>query len=199
MHVVTVTDANGRHYRCVLRRWVSDHANDGAELVRREAGVLDALERTDIPAPRVLGVDPDGVDCGDSALLMSHLEGHIELTPKDRTGWLHQMASMLVRIHDTSIEAPVAESWLNRERLVVPSWSNRPDLWREAIALIEERPPAVTPCFIHHDYQQFNILWLRGQLTGVVDWVWGSTGRLSPNKWCKSSCASTFAAPISLS
>jgi aminoglycoside phosphotransferase (APT) family kinase protein len=176
MHGVSVVDAKGHHHRCVLRRWVDDHANDGPERVLGEARILESLERTDIPSPRLLAIDTNGDECDDSALLMSYLDGHVELTPRNPEDWLHQIASMLVRIHDTEIDAPVAESWLDRTRLTVPGWSGRPDLWREAFSLIEESPPVSTPCFIHHDYQQFNLLWRRGQLTSVVDWVWGSSG-----------------------
>ena len=176
MHAVSIVDPKGRHHRCVLRRWVDDHANDGPERVVREARILTDLEQTDIPAPRLLGVDPDGNECGDSALLMSYLDGHVELTPKDPEDWLLQIASMLVRIHDTHIDAPAAESWLDQANLKVPEWSTRPDLWQEAIALVQESPPDPIPCFVHHDYQQFNLLWRRGRLTSVVDWVWGSLG-----------------------
>jgi aminoglycoside phosphotransferase (APT) family kinase protein len=176
MHVVSVVDSAERHHRCVLRRWVDRQADAGPENVHREAHILESLERTDIPAPRLLAVDPDGEECEDSALLMSYVDGHVELTPKDPEDWLHQIASMLVRIHNTQVVAPAAESWLNRERLVVPTWTARPDLWREAFSLVEESPPISTPCFIHHDYQQFNLMWRRGQLASVVDWTWGSSG-----------------------
>jgi aminoglycoside phosphotransferase (APT) family kinase protein len=176
MHAISVADAQGRHHRCVLRRWVNDHANDGPERVLREARILEELEGTDIPAPRLLGTDANGDECQESALLMSYLDGRMELTPKNPRDWLVQIASMLVRIHESEIEAPVAESWLNRERLVVPEWTRRPDLWREAFSLIEESSPVSKPCFIHHDYQQFNLLWQRGRLVSVVDWVWGSSG-----------------------
>jgi aminoglycoside phosphotransferase (APT) family kinase protein len=176
MHAITVVETNGRHHRSVLRRWIGDHPDNGPECVYREARVLESLERTDIPAPRVLGVDPDGGNCGDSALLMSYLDGHVELTPSDPEDWLQQITEMLVRIHNTTIEAPVAESWLNRDRLVTPEWSTRPDLWREAFSVIEETAPISESCFIHHDYQQFNLMWRRGTLTSVVDWVWGSWG-----------------------
>jgi aminoglycoside phosphotransferase (APT) family kinase protein len=176
MHAVTVVETSGRHHRCVLRRWVDRLLDEGPELVPREARVLEALERSDIPAPRLLGQDPRGDECGDPALLMSYVEGHVELTPRDRDAWVRRMASMLVRIHDTPIEAPAAESWLDRERLVVPEWTKRPELWREAFSVIEESPPPSPACFVHHDYQQFNLLWRRGEVAGVVDWVWGSVG-----------------------
>jgi aminoglycoside phosphotransferase (APT) family kinase protein len=176
MHAITVVGTNGRHHRCVLRRWVDRLVDEGPELVAREARVLESLEPTAVPAPRLLGQDPHGEACGNPALLMSYVEGHVELTPRDRDDWVRQIASMLVRIHDTRIEAPVAESWLNRERLVVPEWSKQPDLWRAAISVIEESRPVSPTCFVHHDYQQFNLLWRRGQISSVVDWVWGSVG-----------------------
>jgi aminoglycoside phosphotransferase (APT) family kinase protein len=175
MHALTVVE-NGRHHRCVLRRWVGRLADEGPELVAREARVLESLERTDIPAPRLLGVDARGEECGDSALLMTYLDGHVVLTPRDRDDWVTQIASLLVRIHRTPIDAPLAESWLERDRLVVPEWSRHPDLWREAFSVVESRPPGTARSFIHHDYQQFNLLWRRGKLSSVVDWVWGSSG-----------------------
>ncbi len=176
MHALSVVDATNRHHRCVLRRWVGDHATEGSELVRREAHILGSLEQSDVPAPRVLGLDPDGDRCGDAGLLMSYRDGHVELTPSDPEDWLQQIAAMLIRIHSAKIAAPTAESWLDRGSLVVPEWSTRPDLWREAFSVIEESPPDSQACFIHHDYQPFNLLWRRGRLTGVVDWVWGSRG-----------------------
>jgi len=176
MHAIALVDPRGRHHRCVLRRWVNEHPSDGPELVAAEANVLSALERSHLPAPRFLASDANGQECGDPSLLMSYLDGHVELTPRDSDDWLVQIASMLIRVHDLEIRAPVAESWLNRDNLTVPPWSKRPDLWREAFSVVEESPPASTPCFIHHDYQQFNLLWQRGRLTSVVDWVFGSTG-----------------------
>lgn len=176
MHSITLVEPGGRHHRCVLRRWVHDHPEDGPGLVAREASVLNELERSQLPAPRFLASDAKGDECGDPSLLMSYLDGHVELTPHDPDDWLVQIASMLVRVHDLEIRAPVAESWLNRDNLIVPPWSKRPDLWREAFLLVEENPPVTSACFIHHDYQQFNLLWQRGRLSSVVDWVFGSMG-----------------------
>ncbi len=176
MHAISLVDPQGHHHRRVLRRWVDVHSNDGPERVVAEASILDELERTQFPAPRLLGIDATGDECGEPSLLMSYLDGHVELTPRDTKDWLDQIASMLVRIHHLELEAPAAESWLDRNNLIVPTWSKRPDLWREAFSVVEDDPPISTPCFIHHDYQQFNLLWQRGRLTSVVDWVFGSSG-----------------------
>jgi aminoglycoside phosphotransferase (APT) family kinase protein len=176
MHLITVDDAYGQRQRVVLRRWMdSDHV-DGADWVRREAHILEQLRGTDVPSPHVLRIDPTGSSCGDPALLMSYLPGHMELRPANPASWLERFAAVLVRIHRLDVHAPEAESWLNRNALVVPSWTSRPELWREAIDLMNEAPPRDEQTFIHHDYQQFNILWQRGRITGVVDWVFGSVG-----------------------
>jgi aminoglycoside phosphotransferase (APT) family kinase protein len=176
MHLLTVDDARGVRHRAVLRRWMdSDHV-EGAEWVQREAHVLEQLTRTDIPSPRVLRTDPTGSSCGEAALLMSYVPGRMELQPANPERWLEQLSDMLVRIHRADLRAPEAESWLNRSSLVVPTWSKRPELWRDAIALLDEDPPCDEQTFIHHDYQHFNVLWRRGRISGVVDWVFGSTG-----------------------
>ena len=83
---------------------------------------------------------------------------------------------MLTRIHALDIDAGPFESWLDRSRLSPVPDASRPDIWRAAIALVaDDRPPTPT-CFIHRDYQHFNLLWAREQLTGVVDWVQASIG-----------------------
>lgn len=176
MHLLTVEDAHGQRHRAVLRRWMASEHADGAERVRREAHVLGQLAGTDLPSPRVLRTDPTGSSGGESALLMSYLPGRMELHPSNPERWLDQLVTTLVRIHDLELRAPKAESWLDRERLVVPPWTGRPELWRAAIALMEEEPPPGEETFIHHDYQHFNLLWQRGRVSGVVDWVFGSIG-----------------------
>lgn len=177
MHLLTIDDRIGTRHHAVLRRWTDedDHVA-GADCVRREADILTQLASTDLPVPRLLAIDPSGTHCGHAALLMTRLPGRIDLQPKRPDEWLRMMATMLAKIHQTPAHGPPAESWLNKESLAIPDWSTRPELWRDAIALMSEPPTPDEECFIHHDYQQFNILWRRGSMSGVVDWVWGSTG-----------------------
>jgi len=68
-----------------------------------KARILEGLERTDIPTPRLLGIDADGDECREPALLMTYLDGRVDLTPRDPQDWLGEMTSMLVRIHNTNM------------------------------------------------------------------------------------------------
>jgi aminoglycoside phosphotransferase (APT) family kinase protein len=176
MHVLSLEDSNGHSHRAVLRQWIDNHEHRGPECVLRETHILNQLESTDIVAPHVIGADAEGSECGHSSLLMTFLDGHVELSPKDPDDWISQMVAMLVRIHGAKVNAPPAESWLNRDSLVVPEWTKDAVLWRDALSVLNVTPPPTEECFIHHDYQQFNLLWRRGVLRSVVDWVWASNG-----------------------
>jgi aminoglycoside phosphotransferase (APT) family kinase protein len=176
MHVLSVESTNGERHDVVLRGWIDDDHIEGTDRVVREAHILEQLTTTDLPAPRVLATDPTGERCGHPALLMTRLSGRMDLTPRNPTLWLEELAAMLVRIHRADVAAPLAESWLNRNSLTVPAWTKRPEIWRDAIQLVNESPPRGEETFIHHDYQQFNTLWKRGRISGVVDWIFGSTG-----------------------
>jgi aminoglycoside phosphotransferase (APT) family kinase protein len=170
VHRLTV-ERNGRRAEYVLRWWVRDSEWEQwiARAVPLETAVLTKLERSDIPAPRVVGSITDA-SRGGPAVLMTRLPGNVHLMPRDRECWLRQMAQMLARIHALALDAKPFESWLDRSQLSPPPDASRADVWREAIALVaEDRVPTRT-CFLHRDYQHFNMLWSRERLSGVVDW-----------------------------
>jgi aminoglycoside phosphotransferase (APT) family kinase protein len=176
VHRLTV-EHNGRRGPYVLRRWVRDGERDEYAIgaVASETAVLTALERSDVPAPRVIGSTTDAAHAG-PAVLMTRVPGYVHLMPRDRDRWLQQMAHMLTRIHALDIDARPFEPWTDPSGLSSPPDASRPDIWSEAIALVAaERPPTHT-CFIHRDYQHFNLLWSRERLTGVIDWVQASVG-----------------------
>jgi hypothetical protein len=50
-------------------------------------------------------------------------------------------------------------------------WWTTPSVWRAALGALQSPAPDTPRCFTHADYQHFNLLWSRGQLTGIVDWV----------------------------
>jgi aminoglycoside phosphotransferase (APT) family kinase protein len=164
----------------VLRRFLptSDElARWAAHSVEREAAVLRQLRSTGLPAPTVIAWSSDGRDTGGvPALLMSRVPGRIHLGGRDPSAWLRQMAAMAARIHALRIVAHPWSSWIEPDALTVPRWSSRPDVWRAAIACVRDLPADPPVCFIHGDYQHFNLLWARGRLTGVIDWVNAATG-----------------------
>jgi aminoglycoside phosphotransferase (APT) family kinase protein len=170
VYEVTV-DRSGSRQQYVLRWWES-----GGEwrqwilsAVLMETAVLAKLEGTGIPAPRVVASTTDAA-CGGPAILMTCLPGKMLLIPTDREHWLREMAQMLARIHALAIEAKPFKSWLDPARLSAPADATAPEVWQEAIALVASDRPATRTCFLHRDYQHFNMLWAGERLTGIVDW-----------------------------
>jgi aminoglycoside phosphotransferase (APT) family kinase protein len=143
--------------------------------VSDEASVLEALARTDVPAPRPVattnGLDTDG----NAAILMTRAPGRLQVDPLDECAWVREMAVILARIHTTQIAAPEWASWIDPHAVSVPTWARRPDIWHVAIEAARAAEGGYR-CFIHRDYQHFNILWRRIRITAVVDWVHASTG-----------------------
>ncbi len=158
----------------MLRRW--EHAG-AARFVRREHAALEQLAGSGIPAPELLGSDPDGAGSdGHPALLMSRVPGRVHLDPTDPDAWLTQMALAAAAIHDLDAPAEPYTPWMTPDQWSVPERATDRSLWLEAHDILRQQPPEAEPVFLHRDFQHFNLLWSRGRLTGVVDWTFASIG-----------------------
>ena len=83
VHGLSILDAHGLRHRWVVRRYMGAYQREwGARAIRREAAVLSALERSGLPAPRLVDADPDGMRAGVPAIVMSRVPGRIHLTPE---------------------------------------------------------------------------------------------------------------------
>ena len=158
--------------RIAARRYISDLPFEpGPPTIAGEASTLVQLEGHGIPAPRLLGCDPSGDVAGRPTLVMTRLPGRLVLQPDNPSAWTCSLAEMLAAVHSLRITAPPYEPWLDPASLELPSWTNRPDVWRAAIELLASPPPVEPEGFVHGDYQQFNVLWHRGLISGVLDWT----------------------------
>lgn len=149
----------------------------GEPLTTRESEIQRMLATTDVPAPRSLALDATGARCGHPAHLMSLLPGTIEPERKDDAS-LARVAALLASIHAITpkIDVRSYQSWAWEAKFVVPDWASDTDLWEDAFALLRGEPPTYEPRFIHRDFQPRNVLWDRGEITGIVDWVETSIG-----------------------
>ena len=69
------------------------------------------------------------------------------------------------------VSVPEWEVWDDMRRSRVPEWSRMPEVWRKLIELVHRPWPAYEPVFLHRDFQHYNVLWLRGRPSAVVDWM----------------------------
>lgn len=164
-------------YRDVLVLRQYEYADSDMPEIRDEAATLRAVHDAGLPAPEPIAADSGGRETdGHPALLMTRLPGRLDVTPADPEGWLRQIAAMAARIHDVKVAAGPFEERIDAAALVIPASAARPAVWEAAFGILRQQAPEPATCFIHRDFQHFNLLWRRGRLTGVVDWTRSCTG-----------------------
>lgn len=151
------------------RAWLAEEP----DLAEHEAAALEEVRGADLKAPQVLGYSGEDVGFGAPVVLMSYIEGQIELFPADFDGWIAALAGELAAIHrHRGVGFPwTFQSWAERSIAAPPEWTRVPRLWEQAIARFHAGEPPYDPCFIHRDYHPMNVLWQDGVISGVVDWI----------------------------
>ncbi|MFF7967849.1 phosphotransferase family protein [Streptomyces sp. NPDC007903] len=169
----------------VLRSFVKPFYVQHADgLLSREAAILRLLGATDVPAATLLDVDATATHCDHPSLLMSLLPGDVRLDDRDAERRADLLAEQLVRIHQVEVSPDARprtwQPWTSPERVTLPQYTARPELWQRAVDFIRHDPPALRPCFLHRDFHPGNVLF-EGEgddvrISGVVDWVETSWG-----------------------
>jgi Ser/Thr protein kinase RdoA (MazF antagonist) len=87
------------------------------------------------------------------------------------------MAHMAARLHAVGVSGLEFsfQTWVDPELFVVPPGGD-PALWTAGFAVWLAGEPKYEPVFIHRDYHPGNLVWHRGQISGVVDWANGCAG-----------------------
>jgi aminoglycoside phosphotransferase (APT) family kinase protein len=172
IHAVDVRGPGGKRHALVLRRFIRPNWKYPG-LARREAKVLELLEHEGYPAPRLVAFDDGANETDVRAVLMTRLAGRVELAPQRIELWLRGMAEALPPIHDIAMPDGLRpyRPYYEPHTRAVPMWSKQPEAWRTVFAIASARQPRTARRFIHRDYHPGNILWQRGKLTGIVDWI----------------------------
>ncbi|WP_457030657.1 phosphotransferase family protein [Kitasatospora sp. P5_F3] len=183
MRRLRIDRPDGGPTHLVLRSFVQPFFLEHAEaLLGREAEVLTLLGPTEVPAAALHAVDPAGLHCDHPSLLMALLPGQVRLDDDGAGPRAELMARQLVAIHRTAVTTrPRAyQAWTGPERVRVPRGTGRPELWEQAVRLIDRDPPPYRGTFLHRDFHPGNVLFSGTgedlRISGVVDWVETSWG-----------------------
>ena len=151
----------------------SDWLAEETDIPEHETAALREAALTGIPAPMPLAFGNESVGFGAPVVLMSFLPGRVQLLPDDRAAWLRALAQTLAKIHaHRATGFPWQyESWVNKDALCVPEWTQHPALWEQAIAQWQAPPPRSPSVYLHRDFHPCNVLWNNEKICGVVDWV----------------------------
>lgn len=170
---------NEEHATWVLRQYTNQSwLDEEPDLIAHESAALHAAYRHGMDSPGWIASDPDGRYCGKPSILMTRLPGEVVLMPDDLTSWLTGMAQVLTHLHRQKMDPfPwTYYSYIEPAQFRLPDWTARPEAWQEIARIIKEPVPPYVPRFIHRDYHPTNVLWERGQVSGIVDWVNACSG-----------------------
>jgi aminoglycoside phosphotransferase (APT) family kinase protein len=180
MHLLTVRRNGGQRCQAVLRRYVRPELNaDEPDIAVREARALRVAESVDVPTQSLLAADPSGGEAGVPAVLMSRLPGRVDWWPSDMDRWLSRLAGVLPHIHAAPLPpagvlprfAPYPQASYRP-----PGWARYPAMWERAVEISQGPVPVLPTVLLHRDFHPGNVLWRRGAVCGVVDWVGACTG-----------------------
>lgn len=174
VHRLTIATASEQH-DVVLRRVTNlEWYEREPDLLEREASALRLCATRDaVPAPRLIALDARARHTDVPALLMSYVPGHIEITADALARNIERIAEMLPRIHALPVRAHTSPPYQRYRTALdhVPAWSRNPESWHTIIEYARRPAPAHRDVFIHRDFHPGNLLWSRGRITAVIDWV----------------------------
>jgi len=126
------------------------------------------------PSPRPLALDNEGYWFDSPALVMTRLPGRAEVNRINGETYLRQVASAMARLHGACLQSDGLERFDAQPSHIWAPPARRPRsrLLARAQQLIEQtRAREPQPVLIHGDFYSGNLLWHRGRLTGIVDWL----------------------------
>ena len=183
VHILRCVSPAGNEFRLAVKRMTDD---PDPERATADFHGLRIARKHGIPAPEPLYLDRTGDLLGIPGIVSGFIEGEQVSHPEDVRSWSVDIARMLLRVHNIR---PSAE---DRRHIYDGRWMGLyflRDSWPETMAghpltnaifeaVLELRAGLrrVCPVFLHMDYWPGNILWCRGQISGLVDWDAASYG-----------------------
>lgn len=186
MHAVDVIDDADNVLELAIRRFhdADRLTHDKGYQPMHEAGVLEFLASTTVPAPELIALDATGEHCDVPALLTTRLKGEIVSPPGTPQHFVASLVDVLVNIHDLkwtpNIALPAYESYFDQgdehcERRP-PRWSAHLDLWERVFEILDSPAPTISTGFIHRDYHPAQTLFEGSRVTGICDWLTACNG-----------------------
>jgi aminoglycoside phosphotransferase (APT) family kinase protein len=179
VHLVRLRDGEGVEQAVVVRRYGEYWQRTDPAACEREYRLLERLAEIGFPAPRPLLLDREGRDFGAPTVVMSRLPGRPDCAPRDREGYLRQLARTLAQLHALATDGLdfLREQTAIYDRSLADWDDQRPIVDELHRSVVDEARKAWVEVrngqhrkLVHGDYWPGNVLFSRGRLTGVVDW-----------------------------
>ena len=147
--------------------------------IKTEFELLKILHETEIPCAEPLFLDTSRKILDKEFMLMSHLEGSIDIPDRKNLSYIKEIARNLRCIHETNTSflpnLPLRIDPLEDLFDYLPYGKNG-DKLKKFLSTKNNTEYKGTRVFLHGDYWPGNILWKQKKITGIVDWEYAAIG-----------------------
>ena len=174
MHRVTLRRRSDVDQVVVLRRYVLEKVvSEAPDIAAHEAVALRLTHKAGLPTPQLLAEDAQAVQADAPAIVMSCLEGRPTWEPRNRTGFVTEIAQAMVSVAAIDVPPDLAVRAIRRYQQTnydPPRWATQHKIWERAAEVFHQPIPTDETRFVHRDFHPGNLLWSRQHLNGIVDW-----------------------------
>ena len=176
VQVLDTLSPAGSRLRLVVKRMTDD---PDPERATADFHGLRIARKHGIPAPEPVLLDATGETLGVPGIVTTFVEGTQNANPRDPDAWARDIAELLLRIHDVSLDDDDRRHIYDGNDLglyfLSGEWPDRmaghplSDTIYDAMRELRGGLIADRPVFLHMDFWPGNILWLDGRISAVLD------------------------------
>ena len=146
--------------------------------IKTEYLLLEKLHQTKVPCAKPIHLDHSKEILDKDFMLMTYLEGTIEIPKIKNFGFLNKMVGILKNIHnvDTKILPTLPCRFDPTYDLFEFLPNARINKELKAILKGYDTSYSVKPVLLHGDFWPGNILWTKDEISGVLDWEYAAIG-----------------------
>ena len=185
MTAIDIALPGGDVERFVVRQHGEHGLRNNAGIADIEFALLRLLEQAEVPAQRPIFLDKLHEFSSNPLLVISYVDGSIDVAPADERSVCDQLATYLARLHAITaatydltflpeIDARLGHMLdsISTEGLLSPTLVTL----RTALAPIWPPTQSHIPVVLHGDFWPGNLLWHGGQLAAAIDWEDAAAG-----------------------
>lgn len=170
-----VTESNKGEEKIVLRTEGGPPAENS---IKTEYLLLEKLHQTKVPCAKPIHLDHSKEILDKDFMLMTYLEGTIEIPKIKNFGFLNKMVGILKNIHN--VDTKILPTLPCRCDPTYDLFEFLPNarINKELKAILKGYDTSYSgkPVLLHGDFWPGNILWTKDEISGVLDWEYAAIG-----------------------
>ncbi|MCC7231146.1 MAG: phosphotransferase [Fimbriimonadaceae bacterium] len=175
MKVFEIERPDGLRQKLIARRPSPWKFKANPDVAAEEYRVLQVLHSAGLASPPPMYLENRTAEVPDPFFVVEFIEGRPQLNPSDVSGYLDKLASQLAQIHQVDLTGwdltflPTQDRGYSELNRPLNEEMREAEIRRmlEPWSIFTSRNPMVLR---HGDFWPGNVLWIDGEISGVIDW-----------------------------